>query len=790
MELKKAFKSLVALGAGATLVGATVLSALAAADLSTYPAPFLSDGSFNSLIIVGASAKTADVLGAVDIATSLQLANTVPVFGATTTTSVEGDAFRIGTGADFLEKGEALNEVGVTTLTSNDLAALAGGSITNAHGTFSYSQTILISAPSTDFTIDPDDSTDIPDWYLGFDSGKVVYTYRLSFTPALISDVDSNNDLDDLDRKSLVLLGTEYTVVDTNCEGTGCTIDLMAGAVNDMLATGETKTYFLGDSEYEVKLLYIDSDNAKFFVNGVSTDKIQVGETGVLDDGTEIGVVDILYQAYAGGVQQVEYYLGATRLRLEDSDITDSATGHKSIRLGSNTVTDVTGLIQGTSGDETKIDYLEFTWTADEDIFLRQGLGLSESAYNDDSQMFLNFDISYEGLQEDANADTIELFSAGDDEYRLRFVNKAGNTLTIPLLDVDDGVATYGNENYALLIGEGDSISRNDYFVVSDSAAKNTFLLRYRSQDASNNILEFESLGSGAELKVSYNFIDEDTRCAYLTLSGVSYDIYCSADENNADLTVDLNADGELDDGDIPYWHTQYGAYILAKAVPLNGLRLYSEGGDDTIGSSEPTDMIKVKFSASGSDIEISEVSGAVALESVGDTNNEEDYSVWGTHVYLNGIESGPDRLTFTYPDDQTEHLVYYSSGDTTLSTSTVGTSEMRSIGVDVAVLDTEVLVYGAQNIIVVGGPCVNAAAAELLGNPADCTEGFTEGTGVLRLFERANGNVALLVAGMTGMDTRRAARALSEYSSHALAGTEMIVYGTSLTEYTLMGAD
>ena len=50
MRLRKAIKRIVALGTGVTMVGATILGAMAAADLSSYPAPFVEDGAFNGLI--------------------------------------------------------------------------------------------------------------------------------------------------------------------------------------------------------------------------------------------------------------------------------------------------------------------------------------------------------------------------------------------------------------------------------------------------------------------------------------------------------------------------------------------------------------------------------------------------------------------------------------------------------------------------------------------------------------------------------------------------------------------
>ena len=817
MELKRALKSLVALGTGATLVGATVLSALAAADLSTYPAPFVKDGTYDALIVVGASAKTADVLGAVDIATSLQAANTVSkaVPGSATTTTVEGDAFRIDSGADFLEKGELLDSVGVTTLTDTDLAALADGKITNAKGTFVYKQTLTVGNGSIVFAVDPDDSTDTPAWYYKILSDDPVYTYKVTFLPALESDVDSENDLDDIDKKVFTFLGKDYSVVDTDCDDTlrSCQIDFMAGAASDTLNVGETKTYTVGTTDYEVELTFVTGTTsstyaAKFTVNGVSTAQLLIGETDVLADGTEIGVADVLYQAYAGGVQSAEFFIGATKIRIKETAF-DAGTGTTSVIVGSNTVTDVIGNMKGTNATATttqKIDFIQFKWTADEDIYIPAGGKLSETAYNDDNQMFLNFDIEYQGLKEDTDMDVIELVSSGDDEYRLHFTNKAGNVLKVPLYDVDALVLRHGKDpSYALRVAEGsatgagvnwsssDVIARNDYFVISDSASKNTYLIRYKSLDSSNAVIEFEDVGSGTEVTMSYSFVDNETKAGDLTMGGTDYRVWIAKNANNVDILVDLDASGGLTKDTKPTWYTKFGARIDPNAAPsatVNaGFNISAEAGDDTVGQTAPTDTISVAITNDTADtLEIGTVGGNITLLTIGDSNNKEDWSVWGTHVYQTYAESGPDKLTLTYPDDQTEHLVYYTSGATTSSTTSGGTTYNEVVAIDVgaAVLDTEVADFSAQNIIIVGGPCVNLAAADVLESGDDCTEGFTEGEAKIQLFERANGNVALLVAGFSALDTRRAARALGEFGSNALEGTEMVVTGTSLTEYTV----
>jgi hypothetical protein len=66
-----------------------------AADLADYPEPFVSDGIWaDSVIVVGEKAKTSDVLGAIEIAASLQAAayslQAVEIEGVTESTATAG----------------------------------------------------------------------------------------------------------------------------------------------------------------------------------------------------------------------------------------------------------------------------------------------------------------------------------------------------------------------------------------------------------------------------------------------------------------------------------------------------------------------------------------------------------------------------------------------------------------------------------------------------------------------------------------------------------------------------
>ena len=152
--------------------------------------------------------------------------------------------------------------------------------------------------------------------------------------------------------------------------------------------------------------------------------------------------------------------------------------------------------------------------------------------------------------------------------------------------------------------------------------------------------------------------------------------------------------------------------------------------------------------------------------------------------------EAGSDEaeeLTIWYPHIQRGGSVWVTAGAATTSTASAATGvTITPIPVGAAKLASEVPNVTGQNMIVVGGPCANTVAAELLGNPEPCTEGFSEGKALIKLWEHTNGNVAILVAGFTALDTRRAARVMANFGDHALSGTEVEVSGTSLTDVSV----
>src|SRR3989344_7254246 len=102
MRFQKAIKRMIALGTGAVMLSSVAGSAFAAADLANYPSPFIKDGKFNGVLVVGDKAAAEDVIGVTEIGIALAQSATKKV---TTTTggdvSVEGDAWQVQTSNHF-----------------------------------------------------------------------------------------------------------------------------------------------------------------------------------------------------------------------------------------------------------------------------------------------------------------------------------------------------------------------------------------------------------------------------------------------------------------------------------------------------------------------------------------------------------------------------------------------------------------------------------------------------------------------------------------------------------------
>jgi len=179
MKIRKAIKKIVALGMGASMLGATILGA-SAADLNAYPAPFVQNGKFAGTMVVGDNAAAEDVIGVSDIAMSLQYSASVRAgSGSATTTTVEGDAYEFTKSANKLNLYENLTAIR-TTLTDEDLSALADGTF-KGKSTESYTQTLRSPLASGVGWYDYNDVSEEPALYFKLDKDASAFNYTLNF---------------------------------------------------------------------------------------------------------------------------------------------------------------------------------------------------------------------------------------------------------------------------------------------------------------------------------------------------------------------------------------------------------------------------------------------------------------------------------------------------------------------------------------------------------------------------------------------------------------------------------
>lgn len=836
MKVKKMAKRILAVGAGATMLGATVMGAMAA-DLNEYPNMFVSDGVFNGLLVVGENAASVDNLAMTDIAASMKYAG-----GTSTSVSVSGDAWLVKSGTDELEFGESFGPATggvVDFVDADELDALADGELTSSKGTFKYEQFIHFDRTNGINTTYAEDDDDVTADFVKIADSAQFARYEMNFLTAAKSDIDASESykLDDFEDKTLTFLGKTYNIVKARSvlNGPGkVTMTLMSGSEKDTLLEGESKSYTVKGKEYDVNLVFTDSGKrAKFTINGETTPLMDEGDTETLSDGTVLGLSEVLYQDYAGGVHQAEFFLGADKLELEDDDITLTGSSDE-LKVNDETIDGAQVHIRGTVNDnatsttddgELEIDTIFVNMTAEDDYFIGAGETLLGQAELEEKDLVFtqNWDVRYEGMDPAVETDEISVKDkSGEKEYWLTFTNVAGQKIEFPLAYAT-GASTIrlGAKDDKLYLNKS-IIADEGYFILNDVASKDSIshVVQYKGSDkrtASDPRIKFKVLATGET--VERTVTHGATASATLKLGGKTYTI-----ENATNTTAGIGLSGGGTDSD--NWNISVTAghaatfsrtegtsanatsdYVVTRGgakisildlnettendrISFNVSLIDPDRTDDilpTVALATPYVVKGFDFTVSSQKLDLSNETGISLTTPDDDDDNAYAWSVngaWVKHTSPSGGGTSANSLVINWPQAMKNPLVYVTSG--AVSSASKAGGDMKAVTfVDATKLDSEVADVKAQNLVVVGGPCVNTAAAELLGNPSDCTEGFTPGKARVKLFEHANGNVAMLVAGYSGADTRLAGKVIANRASE-LSGKELVVEGTTYADAKL----
>lgn len=875
MKVRNIVRKAASVVAGSTMVGATLMGALAA-NLADYPGNMIEDGLFNGKIVVGERAATADVIGSIDIAASLQASSTVevPIPGASGEVGLSGDAFRLDRGSDRIELRESIGDV-VDTITGSDLAGLKSGRLSTSEGTTDFHQYIRLKDGGnlqnmTVNFVENDDDVMAP--FLVVDTDLAFIEWEIQFPEGLETEIETNGDLDDLEDKTFNILGTDFTVVRaTLTSGDNFEVTLMGGSVADTLREGETRVYSIDGVDYEVTLVFVSDPNSgtvesKFSVNGELTQALEEGDTDTLSGGLQIGVRDILVNAREG---VASFFLGADKVVLTDNTVTASSSSFDgTIEINNENIAEgdvqVTG--QNTSST-TKFEITSIKYKLSMDAadgttaFIPAGHGIKEFMDKPESLISDSLDIRFEGLTNEETTD-VEITAKSDDEYRLTFTNIQGQTYTFPLLSNSGGVFKFGDEDDDLVFLEGAAITstnigRQDYFVVSNDRGtiasgepdkSVTNVLRYEDYDNSDapasGVLEFEDLATGSTVNVAVT----STGTGSLVIGGHSYAVNVSNVSLDAPtLSVDLNGDGGYGDEVLL---TAWGGLV----IDMWGRSTYDTNNTDNIVISAPNasmvgngaalttatvtntsqtvtsgsfdvlfnaTVLAKNFDTSGSGHEsfwwsisqaasnridlsfsssnyfgplrngaggVSDVDGFQFRENEEDDDHTIGMTDWGIFIDLYNPTSSndPDELVLSVPEQQLFGQVFVTLGSVETTQGPGGSAtQVNPIAVGLAVLDRDAPAVGSENLIVVGGPCANTVAAELLGNPENCAEGFEPGKAMIRTWDRGS-TVAILVAGYEATETLGASRVLAQHGDYGLSGSEVEVVVADLNSITV----
>ncbi len=831
MKFGKTIKRIVALGAGATMLGATLGGAMAAADLSNYPAPFIKDGKLNGVLVIGNEAAAEDVIGVSNVLAGLQVAAATPAGTTTTDLSVSGDAWLVRKGAtNVLEMAENLetgntNREAIATITSSSYiddvelpGLLASGTTSNSKGDAPYDQRLYFEDATTGFVQLMEDREDVTGDFLYFQNGKQIARYELEFTSSLESDVDDSagsasttgDYLTDIEDVELIMMGQTFTVVQARRNGQkpgNITLTLMSGAIKDTMLEGETKTYTIDSKDFETTLDFVSSTQLKFTVNGEATRLLKDGDTDKMSDGTTIGVSEILYQDYAGGVHSGTFFLGAQKLFIKDTDITDTVSSNE-LKVDDETIDGSNAWVEGSDDSSTfKIDKIVVNMTADDDYYVPAGGKLSTNPEVDEPELLFakSWDIEYKGLSDEVIED-IKITAAGSDDYELTFTDGSGNKAKIPIAHTTGTtVIKFGDNDDDLIVYENKTITKDDYFIITDETDTNgerkSYALRYRGSDkitADNPVVKFDDLGSGERITRTLSTPSSQlatvigsngqlmSEVAQIKLGGGIFRVYnvSASGSKDFDILVDMDADSTITSDHITL-NSKFGAWVNVSnstSSPLDvQVKINTPNPDDT--DDLTASSIWVNISATSGEVRLAQITDQIYsfLAPDDDDKNTYAYTAYGAYVRRSTPTSDPQELFVEYPENQRLPLIYVTGEGASFTTTTATAGQaviVNKIDVSATKLASEVPNIKAVNAILVGGPCANAATREILGNPADCMAiadqlGIGPGEGIIKLYEN-NGNVAMLVGGYGAKDTRVAAGIVADYDKHSLTGTEM----------------
>jgi hypothetical protein len=798
------FRKIAALGGSLLLTGMS----LGVASAAAYPAPFVSGGSANVAIVygTGAGVSALDTVQAGNIQKDLVQAGYIQtdLQGYLGTGSSGGiiidDGFQIKRTGNEFNLGDNANTIRDTIRKDQLPTLLADGTyLDDNNDEYDTTQKIELSSNLALTHFRDSDLDNVPTIGIQLSSsGTEVLNYTFDFQSR--PDFTSTA----LETTNIEFLGKEYFISSVGSNS----ITLLDSASTSVLNQGESTTISSGGQSYEVSIQAISSSGVIFSVNGQTTNRLSTGDTYKLPDGSHIGVKDFQQAQFQGDTAFAEFSIGAGKIVLTEG---------AEVELNDDTVEGLT-VVASSMNDSAKFKGFKLQWKTSDRSFITPEHELTMPGFESVKLSMTEFYTpSEEVIRVEDSGTHIDIT-----------LPLGGGSVTLPLL--------YHNESTAAIKGIGESDDKklitsntnvvtfnatagHEWFVASWEGSTDAYSEVFRvSSVNSDNETSLTALGSGTSYSGVVDggsIVAGDVELQIDVIERTSSSEFALNITNLATTTAGAMRNIYTEDGLKIYLPYNVGQAITTNKGDLSfnltdGVAGYNNASwylfmdeqdkDQALANGGQIRLTLTPRSASDETIHVSAVAvnattGSTTGSSFGTGTNptlrvesSDDYVGYVQSELASMIswdKSGDEQTaTITYHDEESYGRIFLAPADATAS----GGASGGALG-DILVRDSEVSSVSTMNLIVIGGSCINSAAASLVGGEY-CGAMFTENTGVgsgqflIKGYSDSSltSRMALLVAGYEASDTVNAAT----YLRNQKPDTSQTLIGTSSTSATL----
>ena len=746
---------------------------------------FIEDEELKASIVYGANTGLADSDALGDILSSIAAATKETPDAKPVVTN--GFAIKFEEGLNKLNLGETLGDV-LPYIDEDIFPILQSGEFITKESAYRYEQKSRFGLGTLVHFADNDFKNKKPTIGIKFETSEQVFNHTIDFIKAAETDIEIPSlRLLDFEEARFCRLGICFEMLPKSQNASpNLVMAMVAGAVEDTLEENEEKTYTLPDAKrYNVKVDFISNPGAKaiFIVNGEKSRPLSADEDYTFSGGIRISPREFLITEKEQSINKVRFYFGS---------LTTTMKANGDIVINGETIEELDGFGEGnlvdTSPLRISLEELGLIWTTEDKVYVAEEieavlpgmktLKLFMDGFHEGKKEYteftprgkyrfainaplVNYDVELEVLY-DSDRDGDWDVVGGDEEERL-LTQTAGENFTYDkdtdkwfVISMIDGKKS---ESHVL---EVTSIKGEDGVSISDFSGKELFTDK-RTRDMLKignmtlSILGFNSQGNNVTFKITSSNAVNNT---LITKEGMK-------------ITLPIGyGNGTITDS---------SSTSLQPSSVL--FELKAEDDQENIGQGVHTTSFKASFNARDeatiTDLNQSVMSGGKIFETETDKifvgYVEEAVS---TKVHLDKTENF-NRLGVWYPGEETYGNVYW------------GTAGAKIVRTNILPITDEMITsYTDKNLIIIGGPCANKAAAAVMNvsmTQPECSKGFSPGEGKILLYDHGNGNSALVIAGYDAVDTRKASIVAANFLSYPLTGDKVTIAGESFFDIKLI---